>query len=550
MIKKITKLLALSCLTSLLITSCNDDDLNSSNSEQNLTNESVILLKERSDRYPVILKKSKHNKSSGIDFNQNSLNNQNQYTPMTNFLGISYNLETIPYYNNNNFKAQIIDINKLIANETNISSIIRHTPIRKINSQYFSYSSHTNYIEKSTVSKKVNKGFELGVKVFGIGLKFGSKKTIEDIFKSHYSEDNKTTYGELNVNVVDGSYELIYTNSIRDKISDNYLTQYFIDDLYNYPLEDLLTTHYGPFVLSGFYHGGNATAHFIGKSSNVESITETQRKMDKNINASISYSYKEDNSVEGKLDFGKNSDNYKLLQNTDKFQSLYTSISTSGGGYGFDAFTNPQQLDNVSINLSNWVSSFSDLNNHVISDIKDGGLIPVSEFIKEINFKNRIQNFYTNPSLVNYLVEPSLEVIVYNTTSQQKSISIYMNTRHKDKIHIKSFIKDFSGIPLQKGLLDIANEITQTYDMKCNYRIINSKNFNDYNYGNLNINNSTKYYDSNNNILYLLFKDNKIALSIYDNFILETYGIKHVVDNLPNSDVTEREFRTYTRLGL
>ena len=67
------------------------------------------------------------------------------------------------------------------------------------------------------------------------------------------------------------------------------------------------------------------------------------------------------------------------------------AIDTVGGSPAFPVFTIPQKLEDVNLDLSQWMASLADTTTHSIVDIADEGLLPITEFILEKNIKDGIR---------------------------------------------------------------------------------------------------------------------------------------------------------------
>ena len=64
-------------------------------------------------------------------------------------------------------------------------------------------------------------------------------------------------------------------------------------------------------------------------------------------------------------------------------------------------------------------------------------------------------------------------------------------------------------------------------------------------------NNMRKYYDTENNILYLVNEGlEKFAFSIQDDYILDTYGIRNWVDSMQTIQISNDNLDNYTIVGL
>lgn len=206
-----------------------------------------------------------------------------------------------------------------------------------------------------------------------------------EIFSSTVTNNMQGVFGELNVAIDQNVYEMQYSTNIRAKIMENYLTTTFKDELYNTPMSEFYN-NYGAFVLKKFITGGRATAFYVGLYKQEATTAVKEKALDNEISGSFSF---KNVGASADLSFGKNSSG-SGSSTENGVTELSMAIETVGGSPAYPIFTIPQKLEDVNIDLSQWMASLTDKTTHSIVDIADEGLVPISEFILEKNMKDRI----------------------------------------------------------------------------------------------------------------------------------------------------------------
>lgn len=544
----------------LLGIACSDEEnLDNSISLDGQENSSLdIILQQRDPSLPRVWSKRKPNAAM----------TRASYTDPTDFLGYSYAIESgnsiIGDFHNAKFP--IVDMKRLLER---YPSYITAKEIRSSFAHSYTHASFDRLEQNSSYTSKVKTGFSLNI----AGFKFGRKKAITEIFIHNSMTDQKSVFGELNVEVVNGMLSLQIAENARRRIAADYLDELFIDALYNTSMYDLLHS-YGEFVLTGYYTGGRASALFGGESQNSTEYTNNEINLEREITAS--YSWKKNigsdslNSVSGELSIGTNRGNNSTVTKT--FSSLYYSVRTFGGNYGYNVATPELELNNYSIDLTPWLSSLNDPKTHTMVDIQNEGLYPISDFILEENFRDRYSDTHMEYLDQKYLEEPFIEIVKIYVRKDGNGEKLYaiapvLNTRQGDKIiFYDPAIDQMSDEALRVNNTSstfmaksnaILNEKSKYYKLQIKAspnKVINpimriplSFKINE-----LNESAVYKYRNNNTNIWYIYDPKALVAYSYYDDdYILEAYGILDWVNSIPEKSISMMSlYQRYRILGL
>lgn len=348
------------------------------------------------------------------------------------------------------------------------------------------------------------------------------------------------------------------SSNIIKKITLDYLTDNFKEELYNITPSEFFNI-YGGFVLSSFITGGRATALYTGIYQNNESTETKEKNMNTDISASCGFKFKEDKDGNVSVEGGIGKDYSHATTSTNKIEALETSVKTIGGSPLFSSFSIPTSIDNVNVNLSQWVSSLSDKSTHRIIDVADEGLIPITEFILEENMKKDFKYFIENgvPSITQ-LREPYLEInnVMFGQGNLSHVITILV-TQYGQRIKIKHIL----GNPADPHTQYIENEkerLSNIYGMKIVLKnnpesnIVFKKDYILTGFMDLDETKMKKFIDTKHNTTYLLYSegDKKYAYSIHYDDLLDTYAIKDFVNSLPTIQIDPRTLFYYTIIAL
>ena len=502
---------------------------------------STIVLKERDANTPLVLSnKKKRTKNSKLKIGST--------LTFDKYLGRSYKAESLPIGSIEDMGYPVVDIEKLIKDHPNYSSTMR---IGIGEASSFSYSNFSRYLEKSKVTKKVKGGFSLNLGLFSIG----AKRKMEKVFTTSKIEERNRVFGELNIQFKEARYVLQSSSNISNKISLNYVTGEFKDELYNSTPSELCN-NYGRFVLSDFIVGGRTTALYSGIHRNNSQEETKEKNMSKDISAS--YGFKMKSNADGKVsaDFGIGKGFTNGSSSSNKITSLETSIKTTGGSLAFTSFTIPKSIDNINIDLAGWVESLNDKSSHAIIDIVDNGLIPLSDFILEENLRRHYDKYYVSGVDEVKLIEPCVKIL-RQQTADMCLVRVYLVTRFGDMAIIDG--AQFPSFPGTNQLVEqfktnMIKKYSAIYGVKFIYK-------EEYNNEITTVNSSfcgpkgtdmKKFINAKNNTMYLLYSKNgeKYAFSIHDDYILDTYAMREFVEQLPSVQINSLSLLDYTIIAL
>lgn len=332
----------------------------------------------------------------------------------SDFLGYSFRCDEAPLENTSNLGYRVIDISKLSkAYPQNVKGWknLSQTAVS------FSFSNFDDYNSKSNITKKLTHDGGLKLLCFQIG----HKHTYTSAFGEDIISDNNAIFGELNVILKDSCYRMDYNSNLKKAILRDYLDPEFIKNLhYLDPYE--FYKEYGSVVACDYFSGGKATAIYAAllKNSSITNTVETD--MAREINSSFSFGKDGSGNLGLTLGRGKNS----TISTTATFKSVKMSVAALGGNFS-TGFSIPQEVGNSSINLSNWISSLNNPNNHVIAEFSENGLIPITDFILESNRRELIKLFIDQkkPSFV--LSEPTLLIFQYKWGNPYTLVAIIIS---------------------------------------------------------------------------------------------------------------------------
>lgn len=550
-------------LLSLFFIGCdNDNELFTEQIKEG--EEDYIILQERDPNLPLIL---------SLEDNTRSIyTNHRASLTFEDFLGRGYKADFLPMGNPEGITYPVVDIQKLKAAHPSYFSAPK--PLNKASATSFSYSSFERYAENSNTTRKINSGFSLNVGLFSVG----SKEFMTGIFTKSIAEESNRVFGELDVVYRSDQYTMQTSSNILEDIKRNYLSEEFKRELYNTTPSELFY-NYGGFVLSNFITGGKAVAVYAGSYKGTDTSETKERNMNMDINASYGFSEKNDGSLSGNLGFGKNYSSGKATSN--KFSSISTSVSTIGGSLVLPAFTSPQDINNININLSGWLSSLNDKSTHSVIDVADNGIIPLVDFIPETNLKEQFSEYYrtgVKQNDIQKLFLPHIRLSPSRSYEQQLAFQIVyaeLYDRFGDPIIIISKAIDISGFNLEREFKNMVEEINKvfsnikitspnsSYSSLSSSRTISpevneyrNKLMKDLTWNIFEDGNMKKFIDSSSNTIYIYgsydfySKPKKIAFSFHYDFLLDTYGLREYVDKLPTQAISYEELREYPIYAL
>lgn len=555
--------------------SCSNDEAELSTSTQaKKTEYKEFIFQERLDNGQVRLSRdeSLKTKASDIDIVPNE--------PLY-LLGRSFKANDLPISNVNNFSGQVVDVIALTNDKEGKYAVLPNF-IGKTKYESFSYSSFDRYEEKSTITKKKNSGFGLNLGLF----KIGSKKTITEIFTKEFVEQNNMVFGELNIYYEGNSYKLQTTDYLMKTMGMRFLSKVFVNELYNNPIYKTIDA-YGTDVLTSLTTGGRLTAYYAGQHKESASVDGKEKDMDKQINASFSL---KDSTAGGSANLGIGGKYSDYTYINKKFNNTKIFVETEGGAPGSAIVSKVNSIENIEIDYKDWLASFKDTKYHKMASINDKGLVPITDFVVEENLKMRI-NEYLKYNKKEELSIPYINVFYLVSTwfgngpidgrYHYCHPAIVLSTRTGEGIILKSYeenpvIVDIQGLekyPTDEQVLKFGERLYSHPDavkfVKDNVtpyfksKVIGSNLLEPMHNVRLDIDSNCdfksakKFKDVERNFTYILLSsinknEKDIALAIYDDFILDTYGIREWVNKMPTvSNISYATiYNNYRIMGL
>lgn len=550
-----------------LLNSCsNEEDCLYPNNKSEI--EQDIMLQKRGTSLPKLqtypLQATQKEQTRGISDNGELIGNSDI------LLGYSYSVGDSFLGNMENVRFPVLNLDKI---KSKYPTAITRKQLTTSSDESFTYNGMSRYEEKSQISKTVKTGFSLNLGIF----KIGREKKLTELFKSNFNSTVNCVCGELNIEVKNGQYELLATESKRKDYIRECLTSTFQTDLYRGTIGNLLDS-YGHFVLRSYITGGKAMALYVGQSTSFNTSEEREKALDKDISAS--FSWKSD-SASGNLTFGKNNGSGSSQTYSTVNTKVY--IKTFGGTPTYQVSVGPTDLKSLSVDLTAWRNSLTNKSTNTLIDITsgtgdgEGGLYPLSDFVIEKNFRYRMDD--TTLGLldpVSDILYPRFEIVkvLARTTSsgeQLYEIAPVLNTRQGDKIVLsngayltasdselrannnnQTMMNKVQEIFAQKKTIFTDLEFTTNYSTKYNPDVrkplvIRLDGFDE--------SKMSVFKDSVSKMTYICNPSKKIALAYkedeeYGDYIPMFYGIQKWVDSLPTLNSSLPIIHTYTIIGL
>lgn len=487
-------------------------------------------------------------------------------------MGYSYDYGESVDGNEADAKEPVIDLVRLKAK---YPSYVTPKRLRQTYSWSRAWSSYDKFHQDSSVIRKVNSGFQLNVGIFKIGKK---KKTTET-FRSVLTTEDESTIGEVSAEVRHGMFTLTTTDVVTKRIAAEYLDETFLSSLYNKPIEMLLKEN-GTFVLTSYFTGGRASASYYGiTSSSTSDVTKTE-DMEKNLDASFAWKPKNatGDSISGSLNFGRGRGDSLHIQQIGSIKEVYFRVNTIGGSYDYSISSNVSNVKDVNYDLTTWLKSLNDESTHQMINIADNGLQPISSFVLEANFKQRIQDTHLGYLNRNILAEPFIEVVKVRAGQASNGEALFdvfavLNTRQGDKIvlsdgktssrsetELRANLNDATYLTKAKAIAAQKRQYFREYeiDIKANYatKIMPlARNPLCIELPAIDESKMMKFTYEATNMVYLYDPVNRVAFAYHapdgDDYIPASYGISDWVENMTEQPISMTTlYQRYTIIGL
>ena len=501
--------------------------------------EGDIVLQERSPLLPQEIKSEGIKKSSRSTTDIKQCNSED-------YLGFSYFAGNTFLGNPKNTGMEVLDLD-----------VIKAKSPKRIVSKMINQSSYNYYLYDDTMSYsriiRDSKTFTFGfsINIFNL-IKLGRKKTHTEFFKDSVVSSSRVVYGEVDIRNMNKSYALSTTSSDLKFYARECLSPLFLDNLYGNSISKTLND-YGETVMTGYITGGRMFALTSGLHKESSQLTIKAKDMGTDLNASFFF---DNDSVNGSVTIGNGAGT--AVKKSEKIEKSQISMTCIGGDISLQPLPATMDLEKLSLDLTPWWRSLSNVNNHNIIDITDNGLVPLSAFLLEKNFQRRIDDT-VNGYLPVYskLQIPYIEIVrvlIGSNSGTLYEVAPVLNTRNGDKIVLSD-----GAYKTQTESELRANADNSVYDTKVMeilpkireyfplIRIV--KNYN------------TKYnlsvrvplclrmdgfdpegfvrHQTDNGMVYLYNKTAKIAFSYYEDtedIVMNTYGIEEWIYSIEDED--------------
>ena len=477
------------------------------------------------------------------------------------FLGYSYKIKDRNHIQGsiNSLGFPIIDIDSI---RKYSPSYLQDKLITVTETNIFTYNNLDKYLYDSRFGKKVSSEFTFNPKVFATEKKEAITKLFGNI--------EKATYGELEVSFIKGQSTLNHLPSSRLWYISQFQNHIFTNILYNAPMASILN-EFGEFILTDYFTGGKVYALFASKAKEGTTAQQKEDDMYTSINTSV---INLNNATSINLGFnGSNFDATTTFKSTD----TYLDMKTFGGEVSQSVAINTK-VSNINIDLTPWRYSLKDMANNTMIDIADNSLYPLSAFVLEQNFKQRLDDTFNEILPANKeLVPPRIEIVrvLARTTPSNEAlydVAAVLVTRQTDRIILSDamassatdeelrknennevFIQKVEKIATEKSKFFSSDiEISYNKDTKLNPTLksplsIELTGFNERNF--------YRFYYEKTNIEYIYDPATHLCLSYYinkgDDRILDIYGIRNWIESLPEKKISITTLaNSYKIIGL
>ena len=477
------------------------------------------------------------------------------------FLGYSYKIKDRNHIQGsiNSLGFPIIDIDSIRKYRP---SYLQEKLITVTETNIFTYNNLDKYLYDSRFGKKVSSEFTFNPKVFATEKKEAITKLFGNI--------EKATYGELEVSFIKGQSTLNHLPSSRLWYISQFQNHIFTNILYNAPMASILN-EFGEFILTDYFTGGKVYALFASKAKEGTTAQQKEDDMYTYINTSV---INLNNATSINLGFnGSNFDATTTFKSTD----TYLDMKTFGGEVSQSVAINTK-VSNINIDLTPWRYSLKDMANNTMIDIADNSLYPLSAFVLEQNFKQRLDDTFNEILPANKeLVPPRIEIVrvLARTTPSNEAlydVAAVLVTRQTDRIILSDamassatdeelrknennevFIQKVEKIATEKSKFFSSDiEISYNKDTKLNPTLksplsIELTGFNERNF--------YRFYYEKTNIEYIYDPATHLCLSYYinkgDDRILDIYGIRNWIESLPEKKISITTLaNSYKIIGL
>ena len=475
------------------------------------------------------------------------------------------------------FRKPIFDVERLLKKD---SEVLAFTPLRRMGASYFSFTNTKSYEKHLKESNTNTTG--LSVNILGL-FTIGTKKTISNSFNEDYTESSTNVYGIASINYDYGRYWFSSDAFTRREIRWNYLNKRFLNDLYGSPLAETFGSRYGSLIADQILVGANAEAIFYGTSKYTRAQESQEKALNEVIHAGIKIPLKDDTIGANAQDSTGFSWSKTILDKND-FSSINIVARTNGNGLQVP-FSYPKSIKDFSVDFSPWFASLKGPEDFTITRTEQ--FKPLSEYVIEENFKQRINKQYFNSKMrvpfIGITNGHYRRDFAYFTTPTKLYVTLL--TRYGDEILLRPIHSDddswwtvHSESEFNNKAAQLASILKDCYNLQIvkSYRKQNISDkpehlprINDFKpdpddhyafqnviipfYG-MDEMKMSKCYHHGYNMEFLLYdggKGRQYAFAIYDKSFIGTYGLEKIYQRAPLVDFpAEYIIDNYVVVGL
>lgn len=372
-----------------------------------------------------------------------------------------------------------------------------------------------------------------------------SKEAIEKMLPPGKLSQPNRLFAEIIIDLKKNAYNWLVSSHTNNIIAESYLHPKFREMLYNSTMENLLNT-YGQYVLTEYFTGWKMVLFYTALHNGNKSVEEKESDFFSFVNSTF-------NNETAKNKEGKTYNKQTIAYNNKyagQISDVEISVRNIGGGGSFSDATGLKNLKNVVFSLNQWYNTLND-DNYKITEAREKGLKPISDFFLEENFKERAKKFVSGRASTKTLQSPSIHIINHKDNEGKNILSTYLLTRFGDYILLDTQKPASDEDNLNK--MEILKERKKEF---YGVEIINTTNTpvaeSTFSLNGLDESKMKKYINQHNKITYLLYSDTgkKYAFSVYNDSIKDIYGIKKWIDKLPEINIRSYELYKYKIIAL
>lgn len=546
----------------LICSSCNNLDLLNVPVEEECYD---VIIKERHRSLPEEVV----NREMIFDTEITKASNENT---SNSFLGRGYRFTGSYLANPDCLRPRVLDLTKirtleeLMVEDPDDEGYIISDSIPNSERRIQTYANADRYHLKTNTSEKIVADVDVDVWKLNIGFNLEHN----ELFEQTNTDSSYIAYGDIHLNTISSSHRLSCPEGARKLYARQCLSNSFLRNLYTSSIGNMINT-YGSFLLSGYHMGGKALGLY--RTEFRHHLNSSQREDSLYADINVSCKWKSD-SVSVGMKFNSVDYNSETSENERRVTQVY--IKTYGGQGGIPNGSGSIDISSLSLDLTSWENSLNDISTHTIIDVLDEGLCPISAILLEKNFQRRYDDTFAGilePR--SSLITPYIEIVRVYVRKSATGIPLYeiapvLNTRHGDKIILST------GDSLEMSDQELlANNETTVFNQKVSEILSNME---DMYWLEFRKNSSTKYnpsvlsplciringYNEANmyrcrneetGVEYIYDRRLRVAFSYYTDsldgdWILDDYGIRDWVENLPERNISMATLSSYDIIGL